>query len=200
MEWLRYTHVTVELRGVHSWYWYNVLCSPSLLMSLAFLSIITFSCLILILKLHLSKFDFMKVGDVYSTLLTYELDSFPRLYVSSVFTWFPTKDLNALPPSIQESPLSTWNIYYTFWGHTTRVGVAKELPLLALCVITYAIMPTSTFRDHWYMFKAPQKLQAVTINANQQRGEFRGFSRIKMEWLQYTHVTVELRGVHSWYW
>ena len=45
----------------------------------------------------------MKVGDLYFTLLTYELDSFPHLYVSSVYTWFPTKDLHTLPPSIQES-------------------------------------------------------------------------------------------------
>ena len=29
-------------------------------------------------------------------------------------------------------------------------------------------MPTSTFRDHWSMCKAPQKLPAVTINANRE--------------------------------
>ena len=29
-------------------------------------------------------------------------------------------------------------------------------------------MQLSTFRDHWYMFKAPQTVQAVTINANRE--------------------------------
>ena len=46
--------------------------------------------ILLILKLqlycNLSKFEFLKVGDVDCMLLTYEFDSFPRLYASSVFT------------------------------------------------------------------------------------------------------------------
>ena len=62
-------------------------------------------------------------------------------------------------PSSRDSPRKTCTRFHHLFRKvhrvhiirfevTQQVGVAKELTLLALCVITYAIMPTSTFRDH----------------------------------------------------
>ena len=50
-------------------------------------------------------------------------------------TWFPTNDLHALPPSIQESPSSTWNIILHV-SEVTQQGLAslKNWPCL-LCVL-----------------------------------------------------------------
>ena len=62
--------------------------------------------ILLILKFNLSKFE-VAAGQRFGLLLdcmllTYELDSFPHLYASSVFTRFPTIDLHALLPSIMK--------------------------------------------------------------------------------------------------
>ena len=62
--------------------------------------------ILLILKFNLSKFE-VAAGQRFGLLLdcmqlTYELDSLPHLYASSVFMRFPTIDMHALLPSIMK--------------------------------------------------------------------------------------------------